>query len=54
MKINKRFILRSAQFFFAVAGCILIGDPAVIFGVLMFLWANNFDFAKKKNIDDDG
>ena len=54
MKINKRFIFRVAQLCFALTGCVLISDPATIFGVIMFLWANNLNFAKKKNIEDDG
>jgi len=53
VKINKRFILRAAQFCFALTGCVLIYDPAIVSGVVMLLWSNNFDFAKKKNIDDD-
>ena len=43
-KIDVRIMM--IQFVLALAGCFLIGDSAVIFGVILMMWANNLDYKK--------
>jgi len=40
------------QLTISAIGCYLIGDIKIIVGVVMFLWANNFNYVKKAKIED--
>ncbi|MCP4987601.1 MAG: hypothetical protein GY928_16540 [Colwellia sp.] len=47
-----RYMLIGLQVIISLVGCYLIGDIKIICGVIMFLWANNFNFVKKDKIED--
>lgn len=50
--MNKtKYMIYGVQFTISLIGCYLIGDVKIIFGVVMFMWANNFNFVKKESID---
>ena len=44
---KQRFLLIALKIIISISGIYLIGDFEIIFGVIMLMWANNFDYQRK-------